>query len=130
MYGEKAESFISTYFTFSLMWLSPTPSSYTKDGQVATMKFPSRSSGSSWPRKLLEGTVRRRGGCNGALIKPLPLSHFPVKKPATSHKQHRGRYWYQKRSDTHWYCQGCGVWLCHTGIENTDCFLSWHKNII
>ena len=75
-----------------------------------------------------------RGGCNGALIKPLPLSHFPVKKPATSHKQHRGRctkcYWYHKRSYTHWYCQECGVWLCHIGMESTDCFLSWHKNII
>ena len=37
---------------------------------------------------------------------------------------------YQKRSDTHWYCQECGVWLFHTRIESTDCFLSWHKNII
>ena len=77
---------------------------------------------------------RRRGGRNGALIKPLPLSLFPVKKPATSHKQYRGCctkcYRYQKRSDTHWYCQECGVWLCHTGTESTDCFLSWHKNII
>ena len=44
---------------------------------------------------------QRRGGCNGALIKPLPVSHFPVKKLSTSHKQQRGRctkyYQYQKR---------------------------------
>ena len=77
---------------------------------------------------------RRRGGCNGALIKPLPVSHFPVKKLSTSHKLQRGRCTkcsqYQKRSDTHWYCQECGVWLCHTGTESTYCFLSWHKNII
>ena len=34
-----------------------------------------------------------------------------------------------KRTDSSWRCQQCGVWLCHDGNPQTDCFYLWHKNL-
>ncbi len=75
---------------------------------------------------------RRRAGRGGSSIVPLPLRHFPVKVPPSEPNQRkRGRCAHcdvhHKRTDTQWFCRECDVWLCHTGHEDNDCFLSWHK---
>ena len=76
----------------------------------------------------------KRPGRQGSQLHSLPLRHFPVKLPTDLlHKRMRGRCTRcsraHKRSDTQWYCQECGVWLCHTGVPSSDCFLQWHKNL-
>ena len=77
---------------------------------------------------------RRRPGRHSSLLAPLSLQHFPVKcSPETPGQRKRGRcarctskY---KRCDSQWFCRECGVWLCHSGDPQTDCFLQWHKGI-
>ena len=77
---------------------------------------------------------RRRAGRGGGAIRPLPLQHFPLKVPdETGGANKRGRcdrclQVRHKRTDTSWFCRECNVWLCHTGIPTSDCFLLWHKN--
>jgi len=76
---------------------------------------------------------RRRAGRVGSSVVPLPLRHYPVKiPPANANQRKRGRCAHcdsvcHKRTDTQWFCRECDVWLCHTGYEESDCFLSWHK---
>ena len=64
----------------------------------------------------------------------LPFRHFPVKYE-TNDTTVRGRCWYcwnkrqpQRRRDTAWYCHECQMYLCHTGVVNSDCFLQHHKD--
>ena len=77
---------------------------------------------------------RRRAGRGGGAIRPLPLMHFPLKVPDdTTGANKRGRcarclQVRHKRTDSSWFCRECNVWLCHSGIPETDCFLLWHKN--
>ena len=56
--------------------------------------------------------------------------HFPAKKQSTNSERKRGMCslcWERNHcSDTQWFCNECGVWLCHPGTLN-DCFLLWHK---
>ena len=77
---------------------------------------------------------RRRAGRYGGAIVPLQLQHFPVKDSSgpcpsihrrgrCAHCDHSGH-----RTDTTWFCQECGVWLCHNGNPTKDCFFLWHKN--
>ena len=88
--------------------------------------------------KLLIGDYcsRRRPGRSGGLIRPLPLRHFPIKisDPNRQNWHKRGRCERckaaNKRADTMWWCQECGVWLCHTGDSETDCFLMWHTQLV
>lgn len=78
---------------------------------------------------------RKRAGRYGSSLRSLPLRHFPVKLvPDEQSERSRKRcarcqQEHKKRRDTQWYCQECGVPLCHTGEATTDCFLLWHKNI-
>ncbi len=75
---------------------------------------------------------RKRRGRVSRSIQPLPMLHFPCRVPDEEKPiSKRGRCTYcmktkKKRTDTTWYCNECEVWLCHTGIADTDCFLSWH----
>ncbi len=77
---------------------------------------------------------RRRAGRTGGAIVPLQLQHFPLKDwtaPCPS-KRRRGRCSHcserGNRTDTPWYCEEWGVWLCHNGNPQQDCFYLWHKN--
>jgi hypothetical protein len=77
---------------------------------------------------------RRRPGRLSHPIKNLPIMHFPVRLRGEGSNSKRGKCGYcskskKKRTDTTWYCNDCQMWLCHTGQEETDCFLSWHKNL-
>ena len=80
--------------------------------------------------KLLIGDYnsrKRRGRPVRIMPSPSPqrpnLAHFP--KKAT-----KGRCAYcsanGKRKETSWHCTGCNVRLCHTGVEETDCFATYH----
>ena len=77
---------------------------------------------------------RRRSGCRGGAIVPLQLQHFPITVPSESgpRKTKRGRCTrcsqHNKRTDSQWFCDECGVWLCHNGDTTSDCFYLWHKN--
>ena len=77
---------------------------------------------------------RRRSGCHGGAIVPLQLRHFPTTSPTDSgpRKTKMGRcsrcFQNRKRTDSQWFCQECGVWLCHNGDTTSDCFYLWHKN--
>ena len=72
--------------------------------------------------------TRKRPGRVSSSFRLLPLLHFPLK--STSRKRGRCTLCCQteKRTDTTWQCGECGVWLCHSGDSNTDCFFIWHKN--
>ena len=74
--------------------------------------------------------TKKIAGRVGHQIQPLPFRHFPTKVAYGNAARKRGRCQHcsekKKRSTTQWFCQDCGVWLCHTGTEN-DCFLLWHK---
>ena len=78
---------------------------------------------------------RKRAGRHGSSLRSLPLRHFPVKLVPDEQSERntkccaRCQQEHKKRKDTEWYCQECGVPLCHTGEATTDCFLLWHKNI-
>ena len=73
---------------------------------------------------------RRRPGRSGTALRPIPLHHFPMKVDGNSRSK-RGRCTLctnkGKRNESCWWCQECGVWLCHTGSSDTDCFLQWHR---
>ena len=70
---------------------------------------------------------KRRGRPPRALPAPTPkkpnLAHFP-------RKTNKGRCMYcqgqGKRKETTWLCRGCGIRLCHTGVDSTDCFANYH----
>ena len=75
---------------------------------------------------------RRRGGRVSYPIQPLPLRHFPIKPSTSSSGRKRGRCSLCRernhlRRDTQWFCNDCGVWLCHPGTSD-DCFLQWHRS--
>ena len=76
----------------------------------------------------------RQAGHGGGAIRPLPLMHFPLKVPDdTTGANKRGCCVHclqvrHKHTDSSWFCRECSVWLCHSGIPKTDCFLLWHKN--
>ena len=78
---------------------------------------------------------RRRPGRGEGLVRPLPLRHFSIKikHPSNPNWHKRGRCERckvgNKRVDSMWWCQECGVWLCHSGDSDTDCFLAWHTNL-
>ena len=78
---------------------------------------------------------RKRASRQGSSLRSLPLRHFPVKlvaeEPSKRNRKRCARCLekYDKRTDTHWFCQECGVPLCHTGNATNDCFLLWHKNM-
>ena len=64
----------------------------------------------------------------------LPFLHFPVKY-SESDTTVRGRCWYcwnkrrpQRRRDTPWYCHECQMYLCHTGVVDSDCFIQHHRD--
>ena len=74
---------------------------------------------------------RRRAGRGGISLGSIPLRHFPMKVDGNSRSK-RGRCAHCSkkgvRVDSCWWCQECEVWLCHTGLPYSDCFLQWHKN--
>lgn len=65
----------------------------------------------------------RRRGCGGAVICSLPYRHFPVRQEPYAHALHAAS---KVRAESTWFCQECGVWLCHNGDLATDCFMKWH----
>lgn len=75
---------------------------------------------------------RRRAGRGGSDLHSLPLRHFPIKMEGDGRSK-RGRCSLcsknNKRSDSCWWCKECEVWLCHTGMQDSDCFLQWHRNM-
>ena len=64
----------------------------------------------------------------------LPFRHFPVKYETndTIVRCRCSNCWNkrqpQRRRDTAWYCHECQIYLCHTGVVNSDCFLQHHKD--
>ena len=88
--------------------------------------------------KELIGTYcsRRVPGRCGGPTRTLQLQHFPLKDcpQPPAKRSRRGRCVYcsqhsHKRTDSSWRCRECGVWLCHDGNPQTDCFYLWHKNL-
>lgn len=76
---------------------------------------------------------RKRPGRGKNIQHPLQIQHFPIKVPTTSNGKgtHRRNRCHncalqKKRTDTTFYCNECGIWLCHTGEVHSDCFLKWH----
>ena len=62
--------------------------------------------------------------------------HFPVKKRKNSQKG-VSRCWYcahtrtpSLRKETFWFCEECDIFLCHTGITETDCFRAHHATML
>ena len=75
----------------------------------------------------------RRAGRGGGAIRPLPLMHFPLKVQDATGASKRGccacyLQTRHKRTDSSWFCWEYNVWLCHSGVPETDCFFLWHKN--
>lgn len=77
---------------------------------------------------------RRRRGRGGTVIRPLPYRHFPItmEDERNAPKRKKGRCALHaashSRATSSWYCRECGVWLCHNGDPNTDCFMKWHTH--
>ena len=64
--------------------------------------------------------------------RPISVAHFPMRQPSGS-KKGVVRCWYcshvrspPQRRETMWYCDDCKLYLCHTGVKETDCFMSYH----
>lgn len=60
------------------------------------------------------------------------VAHFPLRRP-TGSKKGVARCWHcshtrhpPQRRETMWYCEKCQLYLCHTGVKETDCFLAHH----
>ena len=77
----------------------------------------------------------RRAGCGSGVVRSLSLSlrHFPTAIPEedpNKRAQCCRCYSRSKKSVyTSWYCPECKVWLCHTGEQHTDCFMSYHARL-
>lgn len=68
--------------------------------------------------------------------RPATVAHFPLKKPTGSQKGVT-RCWYchnqrrpSQRKETMWYCEECEIYLCHTGVIETDCFRAHHASML
>ncbi len=61
-------------------------------------------------------------------ILQLQCSQLPAKRGKRGRCAHCSQK-YHKRTDCSWKCKECGVWLCHDGNPQTDCFYLWHKSI-
>ena len=74
---------------------------------------------------------KRRPGRSSNLIRTMPLQHHPfrIQNPNGGFKRGRCALHMEsrKRKDTQWFCHDCGVWLCHPGTEDDDCYFKWHK---
>ena len=66
----------------------------------------------------------------------LSILHFPAKvvRNESTGAVIRSRCWFcynkripQTRRDTPWYCHECKLYLCHTGVPESDCFLQFHR---
>ncbi len=79
--------------------------------------------------KLLVGDYIGRKRIGRPSLIPAPsakkpnLTHFP-RKTNTG----RCHYCYSRgiRRSTSWICTGCNKRLCHTGVDETDCFMQYH----
>ena len=75
--------------------------------------------------------TRCHAGRVGSSLVPLPL--LPSQSALCySLSEERGRCAYcnsvhNKRTYAQWFCRECDKWLCHSGYEQSDCFLLWHK---
>ena len=69
---------------------------------------------------------KRRPGRSSNLIRTMPLQHHPFRVQNPNGGFKRGRCALhmdsRKRKDTQWFCHDCGVWLCHPGTEDDDCY--------
>lgn len=76
---------------------------------------------------------RKRAGRGNNIIRPLQIQHFPTKVPSGNNERKRGRCSLcrekRRRRDTPWFCEQCGVWLCHPGTRHEDCFYVWHSRL-
>ena len=68
---------------------------------------------------------RKLRGRHSINVKPLPLSHFPLKHPEG--ERGKCKACLPRRNDTRWFCTDCEAWLCHSGQSESDCFLKWYK---
>ena len=64
------------------------------------------------------------------------VAHFPLKRHTGSRKG-IARCWYcshtrrpSLRKETMWYCEECDLYLCHTGVRETDCFRAHHASML
>ena len=83
--------------------------------------------------KSLIGTYNSRKRPGRIPLQPMQVAevHFPkkfkkegqVKAARCDRCQKLGR-----RKETTWFCYKCKVHLCHTGEDDTDCFLIYHDN--
>lgn len=66
----------------------------------------------------------RRAVRGGFELRSLPLRHFPIKMEGDGLSK-RGRCTLcskkNKRNDSCWLCNECEVWLCHTGMQDSNC---------
>ena len=84
---------------------------------------------------------RKRAAPTAAPVVPRPrrptsLAHFPLRRP-TGNKKGIARCWYSShirrpplRRETMWYCGECDLYLCHTGVRETDCFMAHHDALL
>ena len=84
---------------------------------------------------------RKRAAPTAAPVVPRPrrptsLAHFPLRRP-TGSKKGMARCWYCShtrrqplRRETMWYCGECELYLCHTGVRETDCFMAHHEALL
>ena len=57
---------------------------------------------------------------------PTHFNHFPMKAP----KRSKCEYCYERKRElkwTQWRCETCSKYLCHTGKQDSDCFIKYHK---
>ena len=69
---------------------------------------------------------RRQPGCGGGALATLQLQHFPSSCESGPRKTKGGCCTHSlrnhKRTDSQWFYQECGMWLCHNGDTTSDCF--------
>ena len=96
--------------------------SYTKSSQYADFRV-------ELAKKLIgDYNSRKVRGRPQAVCcyQPIHFNHFPMKGP----KRSKCAYCYEKKKElkwTQWRCETCSKYLCHTGKQDSDCFIKYHK---
>ena len=83
-------------------------------------------------KKLIEDYNSRKVRGHPQVVccyQPIHFNHFPMKAPG----KNKCAYCYEKKKElkwTQWRCETCSKYLCHTGKQDSNCFIKYHKKII
>ena len=55
--------------------------------------------------------------------------HFPM-RVTSKHRCHDCHNYKKERWETVWLCKDCQLYLCHTGLDESDCFLLYHTRYV